>query len=146
MVEQIAGGEDVAPGDFAAVGDDHADHALALEASGGAREALLQLLDQRIDGDADATGLVNLTIRLRLRFRRDGAGDDPLAQASRRRAFGSGGAIPGALTHGVPHLRLALLYRGLLAHAGVGDGLGGDEMPGSCRPAALLCAADVARD
>src|SRR5713101_8916801 len=138
MVEQIAGGEDVAPGDFAAVGDDHADHALALETSGGAREALLQLLDQRIDGHADATGLVDPAIRLRLRFRRDGAGDELLAQASRRRAFGSGGAIRGALTHGVPHLGLALLHRGLLAHAGVDDSAGGDELRTAAGPAAML--------
>src|SRR5260370_31042391 len=143
MVEQIAGGEDVAPGDFAAVGDDHTDDALALQTSSRAREALLQLLDQRIDGDADATGFVNLAIRLRLRFRRDGAGDDLLAKASRWRAFGSGGAIPGALTHRVPHFVLAFLYLGLLAHAGVQDGLGGRKLRAAAGPAAASRAKSI---
>src|SRR5260370_14323013 len=103
MVERIAGGEDVAPGDFAAVGDDHTDDALALQTSSRAREALLQLLDQRIDGHADAAGFVDLAIRLRLRFRRDGAGDDLLAKASRLRAFRSRGAVRRAHTHPAPH-------------------------------------------
>src|SRR5260370_418772 len=110
MVEQIAGGEDVAPGDFAAVGDDHTDDALALQTSSRAREALLQLLDQRIDGHADAAGFVDLAIRLRLRFRRDGAGDDLLAKASRWRAFGSGGAVPGAPPPPPPPLLLPFLF------------------------------------
>src|SRR5260370_651727 len=143
MVEQIAGGEDVAPGDFAAVGDDHTDDAPALQTSSRAREALLQLLDQRIDGPAEAAGFVDLAIRLRLRCGRDGAGDDLLAKASGWRAFGSGGAIRGALTHRVPHFVLTLLYRGLLAHAGVDDGLGGDELRAAAGPAAMLDAEDV---
>src|SRR5260370_38465839 len=103
MVEQIAGGEDVAPGHFTAVGDDHTDDALALQTSSRAREALLQLLDQRIDGHADAAALVNFAIRLRLRFRLDFAGDDFLVKASRLRAFGCVGASLVCSTYPLPH-------------------------------------------
>src|SRR5260370_38754545 len=49
MIEEFAGGEYVAPGDFAAVGDDHADDALTLQARCGARQGLLNFLDQPLD-------------------------------------------------------------------------------------------------
>src|SRR5258708_39460758 len=121
--ERMVGGEVSPPGLFTAVGDDHTDDALALQTSSRAREALLQLLDQRIDGHADAAGFVDLAIRLRLRFRRDGAGDDLLAKASRRRAFGSGGAIRGALAPRGPHPGLAFLFPRLPPPPGVHAGL-----------------------
>src|SRR5258708_34568139 len=59
MIEEFAGGEYVAPGDFAAVGDDHADDALTLQARCGAREALLNFLDEAVDRTTNSLRLLD---------------------------------------------------------------------------------------
>jgi len=83
-MKEIAGGEDVAPGDFAAVGHDHADDAFALETGSGAGEAALDFFDVVIGGVADGAGLVDFLIGLRWRVVGDRPGNLRGGEAGRR--------------------------------------------------------------
>src|SRR5437870_2892557 len=65
VIEQVAGGKDVAPSDFAAVPDNHADNALTLETGSRAAEAALDFGNEIIDGDAHRARLINLLVGLR---------------------------------------------------------------------------------
>src|SRR5215467_4998161 len=53
-MKEVAGGEDVAPGDFAAVGYDDADDAFTFESGSGAGEAALDFFDVSVSGSVDA--------------------------------------------------------------------------------------------
>src|SRR6266404_7902574 len=125
-MEEIAGCEDVAPSDFAAISDDYANNALALQAGSGAGETPLQLIDEAVNGAADACALINLSVRLRRRFGRDGVCQSFNAETrsgSRRRGGGSGGgcSCSGATGDRGPYLGLLLLDGGLLSDAGMND-------------------------
>src|SRR5262249_21121879 len=65
MIEEVGGGENVAPGYFAAIGDNHSDYALAFQAGGRTGKAPLHFVDKVIDGDAHRAGLIDLFVRLR---------------------------------------------------------------------------------
>src|SRR5215831_4401810 len=58
FVEEIFGGEDVAPSDFASVGHDDANDPLVFEAACFTGETSLDFFDERIDRAADVFGLV----------------------------------------------------------------------------------------
>ena len=75
MIEEVGGGKDVAPGDFAAIGDDHADDVLAFQAGCRLGETLLHLLGEFIDGAANAAFLINLGVRLSGSFKSDYIGE-----------------------------------------------------------------------
>src|SRR5215469_1304490 len=63
-VEQLARCKDVAPSDFAAVSDDHADDALAFEVGSRAAEAAFDFGNEIIDRDANRARLINLLVGL----------------------------------------------------------------------------------
>jgi hypothetical protein len=160
VLEEIGGGEDVAPGDFTAVSDDHADNAFVFKATGFASEAALDFFDKRVDVAADALRfVVELVVRLGRRFRperafnflcgnaRQGLGrrhSRTGASASAGTGAGNfdGGSCAGA--DGVPDVGLFLVDGGLFAHAGMDDGVGGGEICAG-RPAAVLDAEDIER-
>ena len=62
MIEEIAGGENVAPGDFTAVSNDHADDALILQTGSGLDKASLHFVHEVIDRDADGLRNVNFFV------------------------------------------------------------------------------------
>ena len=123
MIEEIAGSKDVAPGDFAAVGYNHADNALALQAGSGVRKAPLQLVHKVINRNAYGFGLVNLCVRFRASIRSDRALD---AARGHARSAGWGRACRfcfqvRAAANGVPNFRLLLIHCGIFPDAGMDD-------------------------
>src|SRR5713226_6987174 len=118
VAEQLGRGEDVAPGNFRAVSDDDADHALALQVRGGAFEALLHLFDEGVNRHAHGARVVHLGVRLRRRIGSHSALD--AARGKRLSGAGASGIGPRgrARADRVPNLLLLLVYRGSLADAG----------------------------
>src|SRR5260370_3489687 len=143
VMEEIAGSEDVAPGDDAAVGHHHADNSFILQTRSGLRKAVLYFVDEIIDGYADGTGLINFFVR----FRASIAGNGRLeflrrylsARSSGRRLHVS------AVTNGFPNFRLGLINRGALANARMNDGIGSSELR-AAGPTAVLDTEDVERE
>src|SRR5260370_18749899 len=72
VIEEIAGGEDVAPGHVAAVGHHHADNSFILQTRSGLRKAVLYFVYEIIDGYADVTRLINFFVPFRASIAGDG--------------------------------------------------------------------------
>src|ERR1700719_4237370 len=143
-MEEIAGSEDIAPGHFAAIGHHDADDALTLQAGSSAGETPLYLIHKAVHRTPDAAGLIYFAVRLRWRLGSNGFGQNALAE--RRRGSGCGRhAYRGSRATGNcrPNLGLLLVHGGLLADAGMHDGLRRGELRAATGPAAVLHAEDV---
>src|SRR5689334_728796 len=139
-MEKIAGSEDVAPSDVAAICDDDANHVLAFEARGGVGKTPLDLIDKAVHGTTNARALVDFPIRLGGGFGRDGVcqnSSTDTRRGSRGCERGSGLCSRSAGDRG-PYLGLLLLDGSLLANAGMNDCFRRNETRAAAGPAAVL--------
>ena len=72
MIEQLAGSENVAPGDFASVSYNDTDHALTLQPGRSIGEAALHFGNEIVDGHANRARLINLFVGFRMRVAGNG--------------------------------------------------------------------------
>src|SRR5260370_20410713 len=135
MVEEIARREDVAPGNFAAVGYHDSNNTLALQAGRRAGEAALYFGNEIINRNANTARLVNFFVGFGVRVASDGvlqAVRGGFWRGNRRRGLSSRAAADG-----IPHLRLCLIHGSLLAATTMDNGEGGSQLC-TCWPAAGL--------
>src|SRR2546430_6071665 len=142
MIEEITGGEDVAPGDFAAVSNDHPDDALIFQAGSGLRKGALHFVHEVIDGDANGLRDVNFFVG----FRASVTGDSGLETVrgylgvrSRSRRL-----QVGAVAYGFPDFGLGLIHCGAFSDTRMDDGIRGGKLRGA-GPAPVLDAEDIER-
>src|SRR6267142_1243391 len=149
LAKEVAGSKDVAPGHFTTVGDNHADNTFALQPRGRACKAPLNLIDEAVNGTANAAPLIDFPVRLsgRLDGNRlsEGLGADArwrrrLRGSSRRHSY----RCRSAAGNRGPYLVLLLLDR-LFANAWVDDGLRRSELRAATGPAAVLDAKYIER-
>src|SRR5207302_9939814 len=142
MIEEIAGGENVAPGHLAAVSDDYTDDTLILQTESGLRKAALHFVHEIIDGDANGLGNVNFFVGFRAPITGDGSLQ--IASGYLRGRRGWGWSSCGAAADGVPNASLLLIDGGSFADAGMDNSIRGCELRGAS-PAAMLDAEDIER-
>src|SRR5467141_2130947 len=142
-IEEIAGSEDVAPGDVAAVGHHHADNSFILQTRSGLRKAVLYFVDEIIDGYADGARLVNFFVGFGSAIASDG--HSKIVRRNLGRRSGCSRFRVGAIANGFPHLGLGLINRGAFAHARMNDGIGSSELR-AAGPTAVLDTEDVERE
>src|SRR5260370_9914012 len=142
VIEEITGGEDVAPGDVSAVSHNHSDDAFILQAGSGLREAALHFVDEIIDGYADGARLVNFFVGFRATVASDGRLEIVAGNLRARSGWSRFGV--GAIANGFPNFRLGLIYRGAFANAWVDDGIRRGELR-AAGPTAVLDAEHVKR-
>src|SRR6266481_5989715 len=143
VIEKIAGGEDVAPGDFAAVSHDDSHNSFILQAGSGLREATLYFAHEIIDGDSHGLRLVDFFL---------GFGTPITSNRSLEAVSGylwtwsCGGCLGcSAAANCIPHLGLLLIDRRSFANAGMDDGFCSRELR-AAGPAAVLDAEDIERE
>src|SRR5437588_7591741 len=140
MIEEVPRGKDVAPGDFAAVSNDHADHALALQAGSRAGEAALDFGDEIIDRDAHRTGLINLFIGFGVGIAGNRGLQTALGDSRGRR--GGRCSKGGTTANRGPHFGLGLIHCGLFSYARMHNGIGRSELR-AAGPTAMLDAENI---
>src|SRR6266481_6341836 len=143
VIEKIAGGEDVAPGDFAAVSHDDSHNSFILQAGSGLREATLYFAHEIIDGDSHGLRLVDFFV---------GFGTPITSNRSLEAVRGylwpwsCGGWLGcSAAANCIPHLGLLLIDRRSFADAGMDDRPSGGELR-TAGPSAVLDAEDIERE
>src|SRR5260370_23564693 len=142
VIEEIAGSEDVAPGDVSAVSHNHSDDAFILQAGSGLREAALHFVDEIIDGYAHGARLVNFFVGFRATVASDGRLEIIAGNLRARSGWSRFGV--GAVANRLPDFGLCLINGGAFANAGVDDGIRGGGLR-AAGPTAVLDAGGVER-